>query len=81
MLCADIIDMEEFFSHENQRHPPSISENGDLYTGTKADLLQCFEELSTPLKTSPKCDAIVVDGMVMINMLVPDSSTQNTFGD
>ena len=40
------MNLEEFFMHENQRYPPSISEHGHLYTGSKSDLLDCLESLS-----------------------------------
>ena len=75
------MDMEEFFSHENQPHPPAISDNGELYTGKKSDLLECFEQLSPALYISPNCSASIQDGMVMVNMLVPDKDKQKTFGD
>ena len=75
------MDMEEFFSHENQPHPPAISDNGELYTGKKCDLLEIFEQLSPALYISPTCSAMIQDGMVMVNMLVPDKEKQKTFGD
>jgi hypothetical protein len=38
--------LEEFFAHENQAHPPSISKYGELRLGAKSDLLKCLESLS-----------------------------------
>ena len=36
-------DIEEFFAHEVQSYPPSLSEFGKLYLpGTKSQLLQCI---------------------------------------
>ena len=36
-------DLPEFFRHENQPTPPSLSKLGDMRTGKKADLLKCLE--------------------------------------
>ena len=36
--------MDEFFRHENQPHPPSLSQFGELRQGTKSDLVHCFGE-------------------------------------
>ena len=44
-------------------------------------MLDCLEELSVPHEQNPKCNYIVVDGMVMINMLVPDNLSEKTFND
>ena len=74
-------DMIEFFSPDNQNYPAAISEHGHLYTGTKSDLLTCFEELAAALTSSTNSDATSVDGMVMANMLVLDNTQQDTFGD
>ena len=35
--------LEEFFKHENQSFPPSLSSVGDLRSGNKSDLLSVFE--------------------------------------
>ena len=83
------MNLEEFFMHENQRYPPSISEHGHLYTGSKSDLLDCLESLSPKVQKKTKCNSIIVDGMVMMNMLKPakpllnpEKSTSNkTFKD
>ena len=73
--------MGEFFSHENQVCPPSLSENGHLNTGTKAALLECLKQLSEPLNTDPKCESVTIDGMVMLNFFVPKRAIQTTFED
>ena len=38
-------DMAEFFKYENQREPPSISNQGLLRSGTKVDILECPKSL------------------------------------
>jgi len=35
-------DMEEFFRYENQREPPSLSNQGSLRSGNKSDILECL---------------------------------------
>ncbi|KAG7160440.1 hypothetical protein Hamer_G001690, partial [Homarus americanus] len=41
-------DLDEFFTHENQACPPSLSSMGKLRLGTKSDLVYCLEELIPP---------------------------------
>ena len=73
-------DMDEFFRHENQGTPPSLSDMGELRHGTKSDLMSCLERLSTvPQNEMPDVDAKIVDGSVVVNMLQPKASS--TFGD
>ena len=62
-------DLEEFFSHEVQSFPPSLSEFGKLYfPGTKSELMKCLELLyeSTPPETF-SCK--VLDGAVIVHCL------------
>lgn len=41
--CADL-DIDDFFKHETQREPPSLSifDQGKLRSGTKSDILGCL---------------------------------------
>ena len=77
-------DIDEFFRHENQSFPPSLSDNGRLRSKTKSDLLQCLEELIPPndVKTNVESnvDFVVVDGAALVNMLKP-AATSQTFHD
>ena len=41
--------MEEFFSHENQAVPPSLSRDGGLYIGIKSQLMDILES-NPPVK-------------------------------
>ena len=62
-------DLEEFFSHEVQSFPPSLSEFGKRYLrGTKSELIKCLEPLhkSTPPETF-SCK--VLDGAVIVHCL------------
>ena len=61
--------LEEFFSHEVQSFPPSLSEFGKLYfPGTKSELMKCLEPLheSTPPET---LSCKVLDGAVIVHCL------------
>lgn len=74
--------IEEFFAHENQAHPPSISKYGELRLGVKSELLKSLENLSTvPTATaSPVVDALLIDGAALVNMLKPSGACK-TFSD
>ena len=85
-------DLDEFFAHENQACPPSLSNMGKLRLGTKSDIVGCLEELilkftdevipdiqSSPTLGVPAVDAVILDGAVIVNMLKP--GTARTFSD
>lgn len=57
-------DLTEFFSHENEPNPPSISKDGQLYHGKKSDLAEVLGGLSSECLASkqPTSDAVVLDG-------------------
>ena len=65
--------LEEFFCHENQAYPPALSDGGNLYLGTKSDLLSCLQAVSDCLYDAPVVDAIIIDGAVIVQMLKPDT--------
>ena len=72
-------DLDEFFQHENQACPPSLSQMGVLRTGTKSDLMTCLENL-VPVKedlSTPRVQVNILDGACIINMLRP--RTAKTF--
>lgn len=69
--------MKEFFKHENQACPPSLSSAGNIRTGHKAELLQCLEK--DILVQSPDVDVKILDGAVIVNMLPPGKA--KTFED
>lgn len=70
-------DIENFFAHENQRFPPSISENGRLRKPTnKSDIIHCLEtsigkDVLQTGETQPEISATVLDGAVIVHLLVP----------
>ena len=74
-------DLKQFFAHENQTEPPSLSSQGKLRMGTKSDLLPCLEALGTnvPHDFSPEVSVKLLDGAAIVNMIKP-TATQ-TFKD
>ena len=66
-------DALEFFSHENVSIPPSISKDGELYHGSKADLVQELIETSAEslVAEHPTVDAIIIDGPALVHMIQP----------
>ncbi|KAJ8353418.1 hypothetical protein SKAU_G00209850 [Synaphobranchus kaupii] len=74
--------LDEFFAHEVQSFPPSLSDFGKLHlTGTKSDLLQCLEQ---PGQSEPPSiyDCKVLDGAVIVHCLpTVRVSTFNTYAD
>lgn len=73
-------DMDEFFRHENQVAPPSLSDMGDLRHCTKSDLIGCVESLIIAVQNdTPEVDGKILDGSVVVNMLPPKACS--TFGE
>ena len=61
--------LKEFFSHEVQSFPPSLSDFGKLFLpGTKSELMKCLDTLheSTPPETF---SFKVLDGAVIVHCL------------
>ena len=62
-------DLDEFFAHEVQSFPPSLSDFGELHLpGAKSDLLQCLEQ---PGQSEPPSsyDCKILDGAVIVHCL------------
>ncbi|KAK3922266.1 Phosphoglycerate kinase [Frankliniella fusca] len=70
-------ELDEFFSHENQPYPPSLSLHGSLRSTDKSDLCKCLLDL-TKVDTAPTCppvDAKILDGAAIVHsMLKPGTS-------
>ena len=66
-------DLDNFFKYENQKEPPSLSDQGKLRSGTKSDVLQC---LTIP-KLTPSDDVTVkvLDGPAVVHMVRPTYGT------
>ena len=68
-------DLSEFFAHENQGQPPSLSLNNNLGHGNKASYVKYFEEHvdNIALPVIPSHDAYMVGGAVIVNAIKPDN--------
>lgn len=62
-------DLDDFFAHESQSFPPSLSEFGKLYLpGNKSDLLQCIE-LENQEEPPTSFDCKIFDAAVIVHCL------------
>jgi len=66
--------LDEFFRHENQVCPPSLSDAGRLHLGAKSDLLVCLEGLSEAQSVSPVVTTAIIDGAAIVQMLKPGAA-------
>ena len=73
-------DLDDFFAHENQTAPPSLSCEGKLRFGTKSDLLHCLDKVVECAHETPECDSLVVDGAVIVQIYKPIAGCK-TFED
>ena len=66
-------DIYDFFDHENQSYPPSISDSGNLRGGSKSDLIQCIAKLhcNEEINTIPHSTCVVLDGAAIVQMIQP----------
>lgn len=61
------VDLDEFFSHENQPFPPSLAENGNIrIPHSKSDLVNCLFSDVEPgkknISSSPPSTCVIIDG-------------------
>jgi hypothetical protein len=70
-------DVQEFFRHENQASPPSLSAAGKIRIGQKSELLHCIE--MDTVVDPPDVTMLVIDGAAQVHMLPPAKS--KTFQD
>lgn len=69
-------DVQDFFAHENNSYPPSISEFGKLRKArNKCDIVACLEDCSPEWQqtssTAAGESAVIVDGAALVHMLSP----------
>ena len=72
-------DLENFFAHENQLNPPSLSDRGELRPAkSKSGIVDCLlpNEDSMPCE-SPPVDCKVFDGPALANILSPKSNCKS----
>ena len=66
------VDLDYFFQHENHSLSPSLSDYGNIRLGTKADLLQCLEDVlphSDSACSQREAHTIIIDGTALVNIL------------
>ena len=71
LVRHEVVTRDTFFAHENQPSPPSLSNNGNLRFGSKANLLTGLENLVTTSQECTNADTIVLDGAVVVQMFNP----------
>ena len=60
--------LHDFFAHENQSYPPSISRFAYLCSGQKSDSLKILKkEPASPTEATPVVEALLVDGAADVN--------------
>ena len=65
--------VHEFFEHENQAYPPTLSRNGKLGSCSKSDLVGYLEDLVTSQEktNNPDVQVVILDDSAIVNMLGP----------
>ena len=63
-------DLQEFFAHEVQSFPPSLSDFISMHSGKKSDLLSILEEKESP-QPPATFDCKVLDGGTIAHLLIP----------
>ena len=66
--------LEEFFKHENQACPPSLSTAGKLHLGNKSDMLVCLENMCEAQTEAPEVTNVIIDGAAIVQMLKPGAA-------
>ena len=64
-------DMQDFFRHENQCEPPSISDEGNLYSGTKSELIDCLPKPGYTNLAAKEATVIVFDMAAVMHFVIP----------
>ena len=66
-------DLDEFFKHENQGSPPSLSHGDKLrLPKKKSELSECLQANTTPQTEVPSAiDVTIIDGAAVVNMVKP----------
>lgn len=75
------VDLEEFFRYENTNFPASISSSGDLYRGTKSELMTCLEKHVEVSVDEPETDALFIDGAHLAHVIRPKHLTFKDYAE
>lgn len=74
-------DLDDFFRHENQREPPSLSDQGRLRFGTKSDILGCLPGMPVAGHSvaTKEATVVILDMAAVIHIIKPQRAS--TFGE
>lgn len=74
-------DLDDFFKYENRREPPSLSDKGNLRSGTKSDILRCLPNMPITGRTPAAKEAtvVVLDMAAVIHFVKPQRA--KVFGE
>ena len=69
------VNLNGYFSNENQPCPPSVSARGKLKLGTKSDIVRCLEDASEKQDDiTPSVDVVMLDGPAMLCVVKPEAA-------
>ena len=71
--------VQELFQHETRRETPSLSKEGEIHSGNKADLLHPLLKMTEFPTTEPTSQLAVLKASVLVNMLMPNNSKTFTY--
>lgn len=66
-------DLQEFFRHENQSTPASLSDNGKIHTTQKSQLAEILQKQVIMPEKQPDANCIIIDGSAFVNAVSPKS--------
>lgn len=72
-------DMTEFFTYENQREPPSLSDRGSLRAGNKSDILACVNAPTGSANPAKQVTVQLYDMAAIVHIVRP--SRASTFAE
>jgi hypothetical protein len=67
-------DLNDFFKHENQSSPASLSNNGRLHPSQKSQLAQILEDKVTLAEKQSDAEVMIIDGSALVHSIHPKIS-------
>lgn len=67
-------DLQDFFRHESQKCPPSLSQNGMLNSGVQLQLPDILKHSTDKTYEEPNADIVIIDGVALVNAKLPGSA-------
>ena len=62
-------------SHQSSLAPPSLTKDGEMFHGTKADIVHCIVRKEQKYKKHPTKSCTIIDGVMLVRKLKPFSSS------